>query len=163
VSYRIGTLLSPMDAGISDFKECLKHFRAGHTERALLCARRALNIAPKNPFYLSCAGLLASKVEQRVDLAEMLCQEAIGMRHNDAQLYLNLAEVYRNAQRSEEAIQVLERGLKSTGRDFRIRRALEKIATRRKPVFSGLRRGHPLNRILGKFRHRLLRRLLKTA
>jgi predicted Zn-dependent protease len=151
-----------MDAGISDFKECLKHFRDGHAEQALLDARRALSIAPKNPFYLSYAGLLASHVEQRVGVAEMLCQEAIGMRHNDAQLYLNLAEVYRNAHRSEEAIQVLEKGLRSTGRDFRIRRALEKISTRREPVFSALHRAHPLNRIFGKFRHRLLG-LLKTT
>ena len=46
------------------------------------------------------------------------------MRHNDAQLYLNLAEVYQNANPSEEAIQVLEKGLRSTGRDFRICRGL---------------------------------------
>jgi len=153
VSYWIGTS-SPTDAGMSDFKECLKHLRDGHPEEALLHARRALGIAPKNPFYLSYTGLLAALAEQRYGDAEALCREAIDIRHNHAQLYLNLAEVYQNAGRPQEAIEVLERGLVSAGRDFRIRRALEKIGKRRQPVFAFLHRSHPLNRTFGKWRHR---------
>jgi hypothetical protein len=42
----------------------------------------------------------------------------------------------------------------SAGRDFRIRRALEKIGTRRDPFFTFLDRGHPLNRRLGIWRHK---------
>lgn len=154
MSHWIGTT-SPTDAGMMDFKECLKRLRDGHPEEALLHARRALGIAPKNPFYLSYTGLLAALAEERYGDGEMLCQEAIGMRHNHAQLYLNLAEVYHQAGRSQDAIAVLEKGLVSAGRDFRIRRALEKIGMRRKPVFTFLHRSHPLNRTLGKWRHRL--------
>jgi predicted Zn-dependent protease len=156
VSHFIGTL-SPVDEGLSDFKECLKHLREGHPEEALLHARRALGTAPKNPFYLSYVGLLAALTEQRFGDAEILCQEALGMRRNHPQLYLNLAEVYQNAGRPQEAIEVLETGLVSAGRDFRIRRAREKIGTRRKPVLSFLPRCHLLNRILGKWRHRLMK------
>jgi tetratricopeptide (TPR) repeat protein len=155
MSHFIGAL-SPVDEGLSDFKECLKHLREGHPEDALLHARRALGTAPKNPFYLSYAGLLAALTEQRFADAETLCVEALGMRNNHPQLYLNLAEVYQNAGRPQEAINVLERGLASAGRDFRIRHAREKIGARRKPVFSFLPRSHPLNRILGKWRHRLM-------
>jgi hypothetical protein len=43
----------------------------------------------------------------------------------------------------------------SAGRDFRIRRALEKIGARREPMVSFLHRSHPVNRALGKWRHRL--------
>ena len=153
MAYWIGTS-SPTDAGMSDFKECLKHLRDGHPDEALLHARRALGIAPKNPFYLSYTGLLAALAEERYADAESLCHEAIDIRHNHAQLYLNLAEVYQNAGRPQEAIEVLEKGLVSAGRDFRIRRALEKIGTRRLPVFSFLHRTHPLNRTFGKWRHR---------
>src|SRR3984957_3678457 len=137
-----------------DFKECLKHLRDRHPEEALLHARRALEMDPKNPFYLSYTGLLAALVERRFDDAEMLCREAIGSRHNHAQLYLNLAEVYQNAGRRQEAIEVLEKGLISAGRDSRIRRALEKSGTRRQPVISFLHRSHSLNRLLGRWRHR---------
>jgi len=139
---------------MSDFKECLKHLRDGHPDEALLHARRALGIAPKNPFYLSYTGLLAALAEQRYADAESLCHEAIDICHNHAQLYLNLAEVYQNAGRPQEAIEVLERGLVSAGRDFRIRRALEKIGTRRQPFFSFLHRSHPINRTFGRWRHR---------
>lgn len=140
---------------MSDFKECLKHLRNGHAEDALLHARRALGIAPKNPFYLSYTGLLAALAEKRFGDGESLCREAIEMRHNHAQLYLNLAEVYQSAGRAQDAIQVLEKGLVSAGRDFRIRRALEKMGMRRDPVLSFLHRSHPLNRTLGRWRHRL--------
>jgi len=154
MSHWIGTT-SPTDAGMNDFKECLKNLRDGHPTDALLHARRALGVAPKNPFYLSYTGLLAVLAEKRYGDAESLCQEALGMRHNHAQLYLNLAEVYHQAGRQQDAISTLEKGLVSAGRDFRIRRALERIGNRREPVFTFLHRSHPLNRTLGKLRHRL--------
>jgi predicted Zn-dependent protease len=154
MSYWIATA-SATDAGMNDFKECLKQLRDGHPDDALLHARRALGIAPKNPFYLSYTGLLAALAERRYGDGEVLCQEALGMRHNHAQLYLNLAEVYHQSGRPQDAIQVLEKGLVSAGRDFRIRRALEKIGSRREPVLAFLHRSHPVNRTLGKWRHRL--------
>ena len=123
MSHWIGTT-SPADAGMTDFKECLKNLRDGHTEEALQHARRALGIAPKNPFYLSYTGLLAALSEKRFGDAETLCREALGMSCNHAQLYLNLAEVYHQAGRTGDAIDTLEKGLVSAGRDFRIRRAL---------------------------------------
>jgi Flp pilus assembly protein TadD len=154
MSHWIGTT-SATDAGMTDFKECLKHLRDGQSDEALLHVRRALGVAPKNPFYLSYTGLLAALSERRFADGESLCQEALGMKVNHAQLYLNLAEVYQQAGRQSEAIQVLEKGLVSAGRDFRIRRALEKIGVRRSPVLTFLHRSHPVNRALGQWRHRL--------
>ncbi|HTV60839.1 MAG TPA: tetratricopeptide repeat protein [Verrucomicrobiae bacterium] len=154
MSHWIGTT-SPTDAGMTDFKECLKNLRDGQATEALVHARRALGAAPKNPFYLSYTGLLAALAEHRFGDAESLCQEALGMKVNHAQLYLNLAEVYRQAGRQNEAITILEKGLISAGRDFRIRRALEKIGVRRPPVLTFLHRSHPVNRALGRWRHRL--------
>lgn len=153
MSHWIGTTTTT-DAGMTDFKECLKHLRDGHPDEALLHARRALGVAPKNPFYLSYTGLLAAMAEQRFGDAESLCREAVGMKHNHAQLYLNLADVYIQAGRTSEAVATLEKGLISAGRDFRIRRALEKLGVRREPVFAFLHRSHPVNRTLGRLRHR---------
>src|SRR5277367_6047699 len=154
MSHWIGTT-SPADAGMSDFKECLKQLRDGHSTDALMHARRALGVAPKNPFYLSYTGLLAAVAERRFGDAETLCREAIGVKCNHAQLYLNLAEVYHQAGRTSEAIETLEKGLQSAGRDFRIRRALERIGVRRQPVITFLHRSHPVNRALGKWRHQM--------
>jgi Flp pilus assembly protein TadD len=147
--------LSPTDSGMADFKECLKLLRDGYPEESLLHVRRALQVAPNNPFYLSYAGLLAALVERRFANAEMLCRQALEIRHNHPQLYLNLAEVHERAGRLEDAVQVLEKGLLSTGRDVRIERALKRCGVRRNPVLSFLHRSHPMNRILGRWRHRL--------
>jgi predicted Zn-dependent protease len=140
---------------MTEFKECLRSLRDGHPEQGLLHVRRALGIAPKNPFYLSYTGLLAAMAEKRFGDGESLCQEALSMRHNHAQLYLNLAEVYHQSGRPSEAIETLEKGMISAGRDFRIRRALEKLGLRKEPVFAFLHRSHPVNRTLGRLRHRL--------
>ena len=148
--------VSPADSGPADFKECLRHLREGNPAEALLPARRALGTDPNNPFYLSYAGLLLALTEHRFGDAEKLCLEALGMLQNYPQLYLNLAEVYQKARRPCKAIEVLEKGWVSVGRDFRIRHALEKIGRRRTPVLSFLPRSHPLNRILGKLRYRLM-------
>jgi predicted Zn-dependent protease len=154
MSHWIGTT-SPSDAGMTDFKECLKYLRDGNADEALQHARRALGVAPKNPFYLSYTGLLAALAESRYGDGETLCREALGMKVNHAQLYLNLAEVYQQAGRTGEAIDTLEKGLVSAGRDFRIRRALERIGVRRAPVLTFLHRSHPMNRTLGRWRHRV--------
>jgi len=98
---------------------------------------------------------LAAVSERRFADGEALCREALGVKCNHAQLYLNLAEVYHQAGRTSEAIDILEKGLISAGRDFRIRRALEKIGLRRSPVLPFLHRSHPLNRSLGRWRHRI--------
>ncbi len=145
---------SPADAGMSEFKEGLKRLRDGRAKEALVCVRRALGSEPKNPFYLSYTGLLAAVAEKRFADAELLCQEALGLKHNHAQLYLNLAEVYEQAGRLDDAVATLEKGLVSAGRDFRIRKALERIGVRRPPVLTFLDRSHPVNITLGRLRHR---------
>lgn len=138
-----------------EFKECLKRMRDGHPGEALIHARRALGAAPKNPFYLSYTGLLAALADERFADGEVLCQEAIQLKCNHAQLYLNLAEIYQREGRTAEAVDILEKAMVSAGRDYRIRKALQKIGVRRTPVFSFLHRTHPLNRALGRLRHRL--------
>jgi len=154
MTHWIGTT-SPSDAGLPEFKECLKRLRDGHAEEALLHARSALGASPRNPFYMSYVGLLAAMAEQRFADGQALCQDALALRHNHAQLYLNLAEVFQLSGRKEDAIATLEKGLISAGRDFRLRRALEKIGVRRQPVLAFLHRCHPVNRALGRWRHRI--------
>ena len=154
MTHWIGTT-SMTDAGMSEFKECLKKLRDGHPDEALLHVRSALSLSPKNPFYMSYTGLLAALAEERFADGEALCLEALDLRRNHAQLYLNLAEVYQQSGRKEDALATLEKGLVSSGRDFRLRRAIERIGMRRDPVLTFLHRCHPLNRTLGRLRHRV--------
>jgi len=142
--------------GLVEFAECLRHLHDGHKGIALAHIRRALKAEPQNPFYLSYVGMLCAVAEKRYVVGERLCREALEIKCNHAQLYLNLAEVYRQAGRDGDAIKALRKGFVSAGRDARIRKALEKIGGRRSPMLSSLGRCHPLNRILGRLRHRII-------
>jgi Flp pilus assembly protein TadD len=143
-------------AGFLEFQECLRHLHDEDKYVALAHIRRALKVEPLNPFYLSYLGMLSAVVEKRYDFGEKFCREALKVKCNHAQLYLNLAEVYHHAKRDGDAIATLKKGFISAGRDARIRRALEMMGGRRTPVVPSLGRTHPLNRILGRWRHRMI-------
>jgi Flp pilus assembly protein TadD len=143
-------------AGFLEFQECLRHLHDENKYVALAHIRRALKVEPLNPFYLSYLGMLSAVVEKRYDFGEKFCREALKVKCNHAQLYLNLAEVYHHAKRDGDAIATLKKGFISAGRDARIRRALEMMGGRRTPVVPSLGRTHPLNRILGRWRHRMI-------
>ncbi len=148
--------VSSSGVGITEFQECLRHLHDGHKSIALAHIRRALKAEPGNPFYLSYVGVLSAVAEKRYAAAEQFCREALQIKHNHAQLYLNLAEVYHRAGRESDAMATLKKGFISAGHDVRIRKALEKIGGRRPPILSTLGRDHSLNRILGRLRHRMI-------
>ena len=147
---------SPSGIGITEFQECLRHLHDEHKSVALAHIRRALKAEPGNPFYLSYVGMLSAVAEKRYLAGEKLCRQALEIKWNHPQLYLNLAELYHQAGRDGEAMATLRRGFISAGRDVRIRMALEKIDARRPPILSSLGRGHLLNRLLGRLRHRMI-------
>jgi predicted Zn-dependent protease len=147
---------SPNGAGLTEFKECLRHLHDGHKGVALAHIRSALKAEPGNPFYLSYVGMLSAVAEKHYAAGEKLCREALEKKCNHAQLYLNLAELYHQAGRDGDAMATLKKGFISAGHDVRIRRALEKISRRRSPILAILGRGHSLNRILGRLRHRMI-------
>src|SRR5246127_4464343 len=147
---------APTGIGLAEFTECLRHLYDGHKGIALAHIRRALKAEPQTPFLLSYVGMLCAVAEKRYLAGEKLCREALEIKWNHAQLYLNLAEVYHQAGRDGDAMKTLQKGFVSTGRDLRIRMALEKIGGGASPILSNLGRGHLLNRILGRLRHRMI-------
>jgi tetratricopeptide (TPR) repeat protein len=148
--------VSPAGVGLTEFKKCLRQLNGGDKTAALSHIRLALKSEPKNPFYLSYEGMLCAIAEKRYVEGENLCREALQMRCNHAQLYLNLAELFHQEGRDGEALATLRKGFISAGRDKRIRRALEKMGGRRPPILSMFGRGHSLNRMLGRLRHLLI-------
>ena len=83
-----------------------------------------------------------------------MCRSALRLNRRQAQLYLNLAEVYVAANRKLDTADVLARGIHFVPHDQRLQIALDRLALRRPPVFSFLPREHMVNRNLGKLRHR---------
>src|SRR5579862_1209204 len=146
-----------------EFKTGLTFLRDNYATKALPHMRRAVDLDRNNPYYMSYLGVVLARSEQKWGEAEKLCDSAVRMKRNQAQLYLNLAEVYATAGRREDAVETLQAGLKFARRDVRLNLALNRLITRRAPVFTFLSRRHPLNRSIGKIRHRTLEMLGRST
>jgi Flp pilus assembly protein TadD len=139
-----------------EFKTGLTLLRDNYVNKALPHMRRAVDLDKNNPYYMSYLGVVLARSEAKWGEAERLCDSAVRMKRNQAQLYLNLAEVYATAGRREEAVEALQTGLKFARRDVRLTIAMNKLTQRRSPVLTFLDRTHPLNRQLGLLRHRAI-------
>src|SRR5437016_13984376 len=136
-----------------EFKTGLTLLRDNYAMKALPHMRRAVDLDKNNPYYMSYLGVVLARSEQKWGEAERLCDAAVRMKRNQAQLYLNLAEVYSAAGRRDEALEVLEAGLKYARRDIRLTIAKKRLVTCRVPVLVVQHRTHPMNR--GKVRLRV--------
>jgi Flp pilus assembly protein TadD len=150
--------MTEIDA-LAEFKEGVALLKNGYPQRALVRLRRAFETEKHNPFYLSFLGLLIARAERKWDQACELCEIALQLRRQEAQFYLNLAEVYASADRRTKALDTLDAGLALFGEDERLKHAWSKLEKRRSPVLPFLRRENVLNRKFGKLRHHALKRL----
>jgi predicted Zn-dependent protease len=139
-----------------EFKQGLTLLRDDYALKALPHMRRAMELDKNNPYYMSYLGVALARSEQKWAEAEKLCDAAVRLKRNQAQLYLNLADVYKEAGRAEDAIEALQAGLKFARRDVRLTIALNRLIPRRPPVFSFLSRKNVFNRGMGRLRHRAL-------
>ena len=147
------------DSAFAEFKQGINLLRNGHSAEALEYLRHAAELEQQNPYYLSFLGVSVARAQRKWAAAVKLCETALSLRRSEAQLYLNLAEVYVSAGRRDDAVAVLDRGLIYFRGDARIGRARANLGKRCSPVLPFLERGHCVNRSLGKLRHRVLERL----
>jgi Flp pilus assembly protein TadD len=152
----------PDNSGLDDFKHGVSLLRKGQSSEALEYLRRAAGLEQQNPYYLSFLGVCLARAQSKWTAAVELCKTAINMKRREAQLYMNLADVYVSAGRRDRAIETLDTALIYCKADARIIRARGRLQTRRPPVLPFLERGNLLNRRLGQLRHRVLRRLRKS-
>src|SRR5437764_14483847 len=117
-----------------EFKTGLTFLRDKHADKALAHMRRTVELEKNNPYYMSYLGVVLARSEGKWGEAERLCDSAVRMKRNQAQLYLNLAEVYAAAGRREDAREALQAGLKFARRDVRLSIALSRLIPRREPV-----------------------------
>jgi Flp pilus assembly protein TadD len=138
-----------------EFKQGMRMLRDGHPNDALVHFRAAADVEMHNPYYMSFVGVSLARAEKKWEPALSLCEAALRMKRTEAQLHLNLAEVYVAAGRREEALLTLDRAAASVGRDARVQRARQKLGSRRSPVLPFVSRANILNRKLGILRQRV--------
>ncbi len=140
-----------------EFKQGVAQLQKGLAVDALEKLSHAASAEPNNAYFLSYYGLALGVAQNKWAQAEALCHQALRIKRNLPQLYLNLAEVYELSGRTADAVDTLTDGLRFTGRDSRIQAALRNYGIRRSPVVPFLRRRNFLNRCLGRVRHTVLR------
>jgi Flp pilus assembly protein TadD len=147
---------------IKVFKQGLQNLRTNSLQAALYSFRKAVELQQNNPYFLSYYGLLLARAERKWDEGERICIEALKMKKRQPQLYVNLAEVYLGAGRRSDAVDVLAEGMQYEPGDARLHRLLVRMGIRRPLIFPFLERSHPINKGLGRLRHRLLRFFSRT-
>jgi Flp pilus assembly protein TadD len=145
-----------------EFKTGLSLLRDNYSTRALEHIQRAAELEKNNPYYMSYLGVALARTEKKWAEAERMCDTAVRLKRNQAQLYLNLAEVYMAAGRKEDAREALLAGMKYARRDIRLNIAMAKLTPRRSPIFAFLDRRHPLNRHFGMLRHKTFEAIGKS-
>ena len=120
---------------------------------ALACFDKAFVIG-KSPLLLSYLSYCIATERGQINEALNLCNDALSQEPDNPVHYLNLGRIYLHARRGDEALSTFRKGL-SFGDNQTITLILEKIGTRRKPVFPFLKRNNVLNKYAGLLLHRL--------
>jgi predicted Zn-dependent protease len=132
------------------FESAMEDYRARRYTFAAKSLRRLVEDGSIEPLHLSYCGLLTAMTGRRGEDSIALCRRAVdkdGRRLSE--LYWNLARVLTIQRRRGEAVSILEEGLVLHPEDRRLRRELQKLVPRARPLFGLLSRRHPLNKYLG--------------
>jgi tetratricopeptide (TPR) repeat protein len=119
---------------------------------------RAYRRNPRDPVGMSWYGLTLVLVERNSNLGIVLVDEALRAAGPDPELLLNSARVHLALNQRERAARAVTRGLELWPEDACLLAARAAMGTRRTPVIPFLSRSNPLNKVLGRLRHRWAQR-----
>jgi tetratricopeptide (TPR) repeat protein len=129
--------------------EALAYFEA-----AVQLARRwGIEAVPMR--YLSYYGWSLAVCSDRLDEAREFCEAAAREEFYNPDVYWNLGRVYLKEGDRSRAFDAFVRGLRLNPRHAGLIGELRRLGIRRRPVVRFFRRGHPVNRILGRLRRTL--------
>lgn len=116
--------------------------------------REAQRLGGNDPRVLSRLGLTLTLVARDELKGVAFCEEAIRRGGEDPDALWRLALVYLATFRRDRAIRELRRGLAIDPKSPRLIAAIDSLGIRRTPVIPFLHRSNPINKFLGKLRHR---------
>ena len=120
----------------------------GQAYRNLSRGRDAETLAAALSYYGLCLAMHKGRTKEGAEY----CELALEKEFFRADFYWNLAQVWIRAGRRRKAVEAIERGLAVDPQNRSLLEVRDRIGVRRRPIFSFLGRGHPLNVSLGKVR-----------
>jgi predicted Zn-dependent protease len=140
-----------MDANENEilFEQAVGDYRRGSFGEAAKALSHLIERGSRDPAHLSYCGLLLALTGKR-EPGVALCEEAVARNGRRASLlYVNLSRALDVAGRKRDAIDTLNRGLLVHPDERQLRRELQRLVPRARPLFPSLGRRHVLNRYAG--------------
>jgi tetratricopeptide (TPR) repeat protein len=134
-------------------EEGLAAFEARDLDSAHVAFERAHRRDPRHPVHMSWYGLTLVLVEKNSNLGISLLDQALRSGPTP-DLLLNSARAHLALNQRERAVRAVARGLELWPDDGRLLAAKDALGWRARPVLPFLSRNNPLNRLLGRLRHR---------
>jgi hypothetical protein len=141
------------DPGRAALDEGIAAFAARDLSAAHAAFERAHRRDSRDPAAASWYGLTLVLVEKNSNLGVQLVEQAL-RAGPDPVVLLNSARIHLALNQRERAARAVGRGLTLWPGDPRFAAARDAMGTRRAPVIPFLPRSNPLNRALGRLRHR---------
>ena len=143
------------DAGArTAHEEGLAAFADANLSSAHAAFERAHRRDPREPTFMSWYGLTLVLVERNSNLGISLVDQALRAAGPSPELLLNVARAHLALNQRERAVRAIARGLQLFPEDRCLVAARDAMGWRAKPVLPFLSRNNPLNRFLGRMRHR---------
>lgn len=141
-------------AARASLEEGIAAFLARDVEAAHVAFERAHRRDTGDPRSMSWYGLTLVLVERNSNLGLVLIEQALRLAGPDPELLINQARAHLALNQRVRSIRAIQRGLELWPEDPRLVAARDALGTRRAPVIPFLSRRNPLNRVLGRLRHR---------
>ncbi len=153
------TAVRPADESATEaveaFEEGMRSYLARDLAGAHTAFERAHRRAVNDARYMSWYGVTLVLVERNSNLGVLYCDQALRVAGPEPELLLNQARVALALGQRERAVRAISRGLEVTPDHPALLAAQEAMGWRRRPVLPFLSRDNPLNRWLGRLRHKI--------
>lgn len=134
-------------SGAVTFDKGIEALRNNHLYLARACFEQAVN-ENRSACHCSFLAFAIAKTGGGLEEATALALEAVAREPGNSVCYLNLGRIYLANQKRAKAIETFRKGLQYTVNE-EIVAELERLGTRKPPLFPSFERNHPLNRYLG--------------
>lgn len=157
----------PEKSRASCAEEVARFLRKNDKQSALEAVKGTLGLFPSDLYFLSHYGYLIAAVEKRVKEGYRICDDALKALSRSQSLdkaffypifYLNFGRTCILANRRMAAIAAFQDGLKYDRTNKELLSEMNLIGVRKPPVIPFLDRNNPINKQMGKLRHRLQNR-----
>ncbi len=134
-------------SGSEMFDKGMEALHNDHFYLARACFEQAVN-EERCARHCSFLAFTMAKTGAHLEEAISLAREAVAREAENPVCYLNLGRVYLACGERSKAIEALRKGLQYSVNE-EIVAELERLGTRKQPLFPSLRRDHPVNRYCG--------------